>query len=138
MNRITLKQKNLKPHDTVEGSVSWQLENAPKNLELRLFWFTRGRGEEEAGTISTLPLGDASSGEKVFSFPLPGSPWSIDGTYISIVWGVELVERKAGGLALEEFTVGPEGVATKLRRVESPESEGRLSKKLRKMFPTHS
>ncbi len=137
MNRITLKSRELKPYGTLEGSVSWDLEKPPKDLELRVFWHTRGRGTEEAGIHFELPLGGESRGERAFSCVLPGEPWSMDGKLISIVWAAELVEKKGGSLALEEFTVGPQGRAITLGSIEAPRSAHRLARRL-KRFGTGS
>lgn len=134
MNSITLASRSYTPFATVSGSVRWRLDKAPESLELRLFWFTRGRGTEEAQAISTMDLGKTSSGERAFSFDLPGSPWSVDGRLISIVWGIELVEKKEGSLAVEEFVMGPGGQATVLSAVQSPRSEGKMGSGLKKYF----
>ena len=134
MNRITIRKRDLKPFETLEGSVSWNLEKPPKDLELRIFWHTRGRGTEESGTHFTLPLGEQTRGEKTFSCTLPGSPWSVDGRLISIIWAVELVEKRAGSLALEEFALAPEGRALVLDAVEAPRSEHRLARRMKRAF----
>lgn len=128
MNAITLKRKDLAPFENVEGSVSWQLESEPRNLELRLFWFTRGRGSEDAEGIQVLALGDTRNGTRDFSFTLPGEPWSVSGKLVSITWALELVEKKAGGLALEEFTVAPARREIRLAEVAEPKSETGLSR----------
>ena len=136
MNSIHLTNRELRPGETVEGTVRWSLEKPPKDLELRIFWFTRGRGTEEAESVLILPLGGEQSGERSFSHVLPGSPWSTDGKLISIIWGVELVEKWAGSLALEEFTVGPQRRAVVLGAVELPRSQssaaGRMNRLLRR------
>ncbi|QJE96432.1 hypothetical protein [Luteolibacter luteus] len=133
MNAITLTKKQLAPYQALEGSVSWQLDKEPGNLELRLFWFTRGRGDEESDIIETLSLGNQSTGQRSFSFNLPGWPWSVDGALVSIVWAVELVEGRGAGLALEEFVMGPGGNGTRLRPIENSKSEGKLAGKLRRL-----
>ena len=103
MNRITLKNRELKPYGTLEGSVSWDLEKPPKDLELRVFWHTRGRGTEEAGVHFELPLGGESSGGRAFSCVLPGEPWSMDGKLISIVWAAE----RPAHVNIDEMVIKP-------------------------------
>ena len=71
MNSIHLTNRELKPGETVEGTVRWSLEKPPKDLELRIFWFTRGRGTEEAESVLILPLGGEQSGERSFSMRSP-------------------------------------------------------------------
>jgi len=133
MNAITLAKKELSPYETLEGSVSWQLDKEPKGLELRLFWFTRGRGDEEAEIVQVQQIGSEQRGQRSFSFILPGSPWSVDGSLVSIVWGVELVDAKGTGLVLEEFTMGPGGRSTRLQVVTDSKSEGKFANKLRRL-----
>ena len=63
---ITLERSDLRPHDTVKGRVAWALEKVPRDLELRLCWFTGCRGTEESRTVEALPLGDTLRGERSF------------------------------------------------------------------------
>lgn len=133
MNAITLTKKELSPYETLEGSVSWQLDKELKGLELRLFWYTRGRGDEEAEVVQTLPLGSGTGGQRSFSLILPGWPWSVDGALVSIVWAVELVDARGEGLVLEEFIMGPGGRSTRLQPVTDAKSEGKFANKLRRL-----
>jgi hypothetical protein len=135
MITITLQRKDLRPHETVAGRVEWRLDKEPRELELRLCWFTRGRGTEEAETIATLPLGDRAEGASDFAFELPGAPWSIEGRLVGIGWGLEVVARKQGGLALEEFVVAPERVPRVLGEITEPRSGGIGPKWLRRFTP---
>ena len=42
-------RRNFRGGETVEGVAGWRLEKPPKSVELRLFWFTRGKGTEDVG-----------------------------------------------------------------------------------------
>jgi len=125
---ITIKRRDLQPHETVTGSVTWQLEKEPRDLELRLCWFTRGRGTEESRTIEALPLGDTLRGERAFSFRLPAEPWSTNGTLIQIAWALEVVAKKTGSLAAAEFVVAPQRREIELREIENPRSTTKAEK----------
>jgi len=135
MITFSVERKDLRPFETVSGRVEWRLDEVPKDLELRLCWFTRGRGTEESETVEVLPLGDAASGGREFSFVLPGEPWSVDGPLISVVWALEVVARKLGGLGLEELVVSPGRKACKLREVSDPRSSGKAAKWLKRFTP---
>lgn len=135
MITITLQRKDLRPYETVAGRVEWRLDKEPRGLELRLCWFTRGRGTEESETIAALPLGDRAEGTSDFSFELPGAPWSVDGRLVGIGWALEVVAHKQGGLALEEFTVAPERVVRVLGEVADPRSGGVLPKWAKRFAP---
>lgn len=135
MITLNVGRRDLRPFETVSGRVEWRLEEVPKDLELRLCWFTRGRGTEESETVEALPLGDTASGGRDFSFELPGEPWSMDGPLISIVWALEVVAKKQGGLGLEELVVSPDRKARKLGEVSEPRSTGKAAKWLKRFTP---
>lgn len=135
MITLSVERKDLRPFESVTGRVEWQLEIAPKDLELRLCWFTRGRGTEESRTVEALALGDTASGAREFSFVLPGEPWSVDGRLIGIAWALEVVAKKQGGLALEELVVSPDRKARKLGEVTEPRSSGKAAKWLKRFTP---
>jgi hypothetical protein len=130
---ITIERRDLRPHDTVTGRVAWQLEKEPRELELRLCWFTRGRGTEESRTIEALPLGDTLRGDKAFSFRLPAEPWSVNGKLIRIAWALEVVAKKTGSLAVEEIVVSPRRQEIVLREVENPRSTTRKEKWVKRL-----
>ena len=125
---ITIERRDLRPHDTVTGRVAWQLEKEPRDLELRLCWFTSGRGTEESRTIEALPLGDTLRGERAFSFRLPAEPWSTNGTLIQIAWALEVVAKKTGSFAAAEFVVAPQRREIELREIENPRSTTKAEK----------
>jgi hypothetical protein len=96
------------PGNRVQGTVSWQVEEEPEAVELRLFWFTRGKGTEEAEVIDQLRLARPGlDGERSFAFTLPEGPYSFSGTLISLVWALELVVLPGGESQLEELVVAP-------------------------------
>ena len=135
MITITIERKDLRPFETVTGRVEWRLDVVPKDLELRLCWFTRGRGTEESETVESMSLGDMANGAREFSFVLPGEPWSLDGTLIGIAWALEVVAKKQGGLALEELVVSPDRKERKLAEVADPRSAANSVKWLKRFIP---
>lgn len=133
MTTITIDRKDLRPFESVAGRVAWSLEKEPRGLELRLCWFTRGYGSEESMTIASLPLGDAARGERAFSFELPDQPWSVKGRMVTIVWALEVVAERSGGLALEEIVVAPERRAIELPEIAESKSGGAAAKWAKRM-----
>jgi hypothetical protein len=125
---LTIERRDLQPHDTVKGRVAWDLEKEPRDLELRLCWFTGGRGTEESRTVEALPLGDTLRGERSFSFRLPAEPWSTNGTLVRIAWALEVVAKKAGSLAVEEIVVAPQRREIELRELTSTRTTSRAEK----------
>lgn len=103
------------PGETVELSAMWALKKAPRTLEARLFWFTRGKGTEDVEVVATQPVTTpAIAGEHVFRFTLPEGPWSFSGKLISLLWAVELVADDTS--ARWEFTLAPGGHEIRLHR----------------------
>lgn len=100
---------SFRPYAEVRGTVSWQLEKLRDTVELRLFWHTSGQAIAEAGIVETKPFDSGAIGRETFAFTLPGAPYSVSGTLISIHWALELVYASAGQLALREITVSPDG-----------------------------
>jgi hypothetical protein len=97
-----------KPGDALELLAQWSLSSTPKSLEVRLFWFTRGKGTEDVGIVATevVPVSGAHGSQHV-SFTLPEAPYSFSGQLISLIWAVELVADKV--VARWEFVLAPEG-----------------------------
>lgn len=111
----------FRPGDEVEGTVRWRLDPPPRSLELRLFWYTQGKGDQDVGIVATLPLADpgiegysegGSEGSRPFRFRLPAGPYSFSGKLISLLWAIEAVAETAGSGAQAErceIVVSPTG-----------------------------
>jgi hypothetical protein len=104
------ERRNFRTGETVEGVAGWRLEEAPRSVELRLFWFTRGKGTEDVGVVNQVnfPAPQNEEGRK-FSFTLPAEPWSFSGQLISLIWALELVAEPGGHTARVELVVSPSG-----------------------------
>jgi hypothetical protein len=100
----------FQPGETLEVSALWALAGAPERLEVRLFWYTRGKGTEDVGVVESERLENPpAAGEHRWRFPLPAQPWSFSGKLISLVWAVELVVEPGERVARAEFTLSPDG-----------------------------
>ena len=104
----------FRPFNEVRGTANWQLGARPKSLELRLFWFTSGRGNADAGVVEVKSLDPSTYGQAAFSFTLPGAPYSLSGSLITIQWALELVAKPGRQLALKELICAPSGVPLEL------------------------
>lgn len=97
------------PGDRVEGTARWALTEAPRRLDLRLFWFTRGRGTTDTETVAERAFEmPAARGEECFAFELPRAPWSFSGRLITLVWGLELVAFPGKQVCRREIVVAPD------------------------------
>lgn len=98
------------PGDELAGAVYWKLSAPPQALELRLFWFTRGKGTEDAAVLDTLRFDSPQAEEaRPFRLVLPEAPYSFSGKLISLVWALELVALPSREVARLELVVAPGG-----------------------------
>ncbi|MCX8038728.1 MAG: hypothetical protein N3D11_17075 [Candidatus Sumerlaeia bacterium] len=110
--QITLHDNRTEflPGETVEGRVSWQLAQPAKSVEVRLFWFTRGKGTTDVEVAATARFDrPAPSDQQPFRFTLPKAPYSFSGKLISLVWAIELVVEPSGETERVEIVLSPTG-----------------------------
>lgn len=109
------------PGETVEGTVSWRLDRPAQTAELRLFWYTQGKGDQDVGVVSTVPFGDPGlEDRRAFRVRLPDGPFSFSGKLISLLWALELVIEPGSRASRTEITVSP----TRMEILISPEPPG--------------
>ncbi len=99
------------PGETVVGSAIWQLDEPAREIELRLFWHTEGKGDRDLEIVAWQRIESASpTGQREFSLTIPDTaPPSFSGKLISLLWAIELVVEPGARAARVEITVGPEG-----------------------------
>lgn len=108
--KVTLDRGELRPKEKISGKVSWRVSTPVRYIELRLFWYTIGKGSEDVGVVDTLRIEDvAQAGTRGFSFILPASPYSFSGRLISLVWAVEALVEPGRECQRAEFTFAPSG-----------------------------
>src|SRR5215468_7453198 len=98
----------FEPGDEANGSASWSLVNPPNSVDLRLFWFTRGKGTEDVGLVKTLSFERPLAIEtRSFRLRLPDSPYSFSGKLISLTWALEVVVSPSKQVVRREITIAP-------------------------------
>ena len=104
--RIRLRRGRFRLGETVAATAEWRLHAAPKYLELRLFWYTSGIGDEDVSVVAQERIDPAgASGERPFRLKLPETPRSYSGRSFSIHWALELVAQPGEETARAEFEV---------------------------------
>lgn len=104
------------PGDTVEGKTFWRLDPPPETVELRLFWYTAGKGDRDVGIVESIPFaGPAAEDSRRFGLRLPEGPYSFSGKLISLVWAIEVVAQPGDHVGRLEITVSPTGREILLR-----------------------
>lgn len=120
--QIENDRRAFAPGETLRGRVGWQTDARPERVELRLFYYTTGRGTRDvhvAGTESWEAPGP--DGLEDFRFDLPDRPYSFSGRLVSLQWGLELVLHPDGHTERLEFALSPDGAAVELYRYPIPE-----------------
>ena len=100
------------PGEEVEATAVWRLDDVPRSLELRLFWFTEGKGDRDSEIAARAAIEPAASGHQTCRLRIPElGPCSFSGRLISLLWAVELVAEPgdhAGRAGLVVSSLGRE------------------------------
>lgn len=113
-------RRNFLPGETVALTCAWQLEQAPRAVEVRLFWYTRGKGDRDVSVVETERFdAPAAMDLKRLEFTLPNGPYSFSGKLVALLWAVELVVEPSGESQRIELTVSPSGEEVLLHGVAS-------------------
>jgi hypothetical protein len=103
-------QRAYKPGATISGRVAWQVEEAPESAELRLFWYTSGKGTQDVETVGSVAFQTPQmNDDRTFSLTLPREPYSFSGKLISILWAIELIVEPGSNVQREELVMSPSG-----------------------------
>jgi len=96
------------PGEELVGAVYWKFDSPPRALELRLFWFTRGKGTQDAAVVDTVRFdGPQAEEARPFQFRLPDAPYSFSGKLVSLVWALELVAEPSKDVGRLELVMAP-------------------------------
>jgi len=111
-------RRNFRPGETVPITCAWQLEKQPKRVEVRLVWYTRGKGDSDVSVVQTVPFAQPRElGLERTELQLPEGPYSFSGKLISLVWAVELIVEPSGESHRVDLVVGPHGDEVVLQSV---------------------
>jgi hypothetical protein len=106
----------FKPGETVGGTATWHLDGDAEAIEVRLFWFTSGKGSQDVEVVGRLHLARPEiSGSRSFEFSVPRAPYSFSGSLITLSWALELVTLPAGETDRFDLVIGPRPVEVRLK-----------------------
>ena len=112
-------RKSFQPGEELLGAAGWKLDHPPRSIEVRLIWFTRGTGTEDAGLVDTVRFDQPKAAEaRPFRFQLPDAPYSFSGNLITLTWALELVVLPGNESKRFEFVLGPAGQEIVLPKIE--------------------
>lgn len=114
MERIEVSTRDgryfFRPGETIEGTVSWRFDEAPRSVELRLFWYTEGKGDQDVEIAATFPFeAPGAEDRRGFRLEAPAEPWSFSGKLISLTWALEAVAEPGAKAARTEILLSPTG-----------------------------
>jgi hypothetical protein len=107
---VTGQRSVFAPGDVVDGVASWRLDAAPQTVEVRLFWYTKGKGTRDVGITQLVSVATpGAAGEEHFKLVAPQGPPSFSGRLISLQWALELVVEPGSLAERVELVIAPEG-----------------------------
>jgi hypothetical protein len=99
-----------RPGEPLSGRVTWRGADQPKSAELRLFWYTSGKGTQDVGVVNTMTFAAPRMDDhRDFTLPLPREPYSFSGTLISLLWAIELIVEPGGHVDRQEIVLSSTG-----------------------------
>ena len=98
----------FEPGEEIEVSAEWLFNEQIETIELRLVWYTRGKGDTDISVVQRVPLKFPSPAEtRSVSLTLPMAPYSFSGKLISLCWSIELVADDGEASERLDITIAP-------------------------------
>ncbi|MDB4766206.1 hypothetical protein OAG71_00815 [bacterium] len=123
---ITIELKSgiepkFQPGDSIAGNVRWaDLPESTEDLEVRLIWFTIGKGDQDSQFVDVKKVNSPSSkGFVDFEFVAPHRPNSFAGKLIALEWAVEVIAFPQREAEQAKLTISPAKGDLVLKPVES-------------------
>ena len=105
----------FKPGELIEGRASWHLDGEADAVEIRLFWYTSGKGSQDVGIVRVLrDDSPGPSGHRDFSIRAPEGPYSFSGKLITLSWAIEMVALPSGETERLDLRIGPQPVEVEI------------------------
>ena len=101
----------FKPGELVEGRATWHADEEIEAVEVRLFWYTSGKGTRDVEVVRLLRTeAPGVSGHRDFSIRVPEGPYSFSGKLITLEWAIEIVVLPSGETERLDLRIGPQPV----------------------------
>lgn len=98
----------FKPGSSLDGEGSWHLDADAEAVEIRLFWFTQGKGTQDVVVVDREVIDRPEpSGHRRFRFDVPNGPYCFSGRLITVKWALELVVLPGDETERVDLLVGP-------------------------------
>lgn len=115
------------PGEHIEGTVRWGAQGEPPDgLVVALMYQAEGRGTRDTVHLDEVEVATLSlSGEHGFRFLAPESPYTFDGTLISLRWFIEASCSEE--TVTKPIVVSPWVETVRLKEVKDPDIHGVLA-----------
>lgn len=111
MIEIQIERDSYLPEQEIAGAVVWGDLKDSERIEVRLVWYTAGKGTRDLEVVRVHPIDtNTGNGSGRFSIKAPAYPYSFSGKIVSIVWAIEAVVLPSGDASTKEIMIGPEGL----------------------------
>jgi len=99
------------PGQAIEGGIVWNdLPEKAERFEIRLIWYTRGKGDRDCEIVDHQLVADPGlEGNARFKFIAPTRPYSFSGKLVSLIWAIEAVAFPGLEAEQVEFVVSNSG-----------------------------
>jgi hypothetical protein len=116
-----MEKKAFEPGELINGQVAWKEICQGIALDIRLIWYTLGKGSRDHSVVASTPIAQPSErGEKSFSFIAPQWPHSFVGEMLSLQWAIEVVELPSEEATEVEIIIAPGSKEIELPREPQP------------------
>jgi hypothetical protein len=96
------------PGETIEVTTDWLFDKQVDTVELRLVWYTRGKGDTDVSVVERVPFDMPSPSEtQTVKLTLPMAPYSFSGKLVSLCWSIELVADDGDASERLDITIAP-------------------------------
>jgi hypothetical protein len=107
-----------RPGEELAGTASWRLDESPgsapgsvpESVEVRLFWYTTGKGTRDVGLADRAVFeAPGADDRRDFRLTFPEGPYSFSGRLVSLAWAIELVIEPGGEARRVDLVMSPTG-----------------------------
>jgi len=114
MNTLKINTLNghtdFSPGEKVELTIEWMFDDRPNQIEVRLVWYTKGKGDTDIEIVDSIRFEQPRISESErCTFQLPEQPYSFSGKLISLIWAVEVIAEPSGDSQRLDIVVAPDG-----------------------------
>ncbi len=128
--RLPEGRTGFAPGQPIEVEARWWLREPAETIELRLVWYTSGRGDQDVEIVEVRRLlgaaqgapanyyGQGQTGSRTVQLELPPEPYSFSGQLITLTWALELVVDEGRASTRRDIVSAPGGTEVRLRAIE--------------------